>query len=119
VSTPENRRESERKSHHAVHSLQILFASETPGLLGNRLAGETIDVSTSGLGLILDQDVPVGCTLDVRVTLKDDPKRYSLSGKVRWCKPAEEKGKFAVGVALHERTDIETDLEAWKKTLSE
>jgi len=118
VSNPEDRREHKREAYHSALSLQIVFASVAPELLGKKLTAETIDISPSGLGIILDHEVPVDCTLDVRVTLKENSEKiFFLTGKVRWCKPAGETGKYAAGIALHERTDTTTDLDAWKKTL--
>lgn len=117
MSNPEDRRESKREEHHSAMSLQIVFASVAPSLLGKKLNAETIDISATGLGIVLDYEIPVDCTLDVWVTLKDDPDKFFLSGKVRWSKPAGERGKFAAGIHLHERTDTETCLSRWKKIL--
>ena len=63
----------------------------------------------------LNCEVPVNSTLDVRITLKGDFKKYFLSGKVRWCRASDVDGMFMVGVALHERTDVATDLDSWKE----
>lgn len=114
----EERRQDPRIENSSVLDLKILFASETPGLLGKNISGSTVDISVSGLGLLVDIDVPVKSTLDVRITLKGEFKKYFLSGKVRWCRPSVEEGMYALGVALHERTDVDTDLESWKIDLS-
>lgn len=111
----EEHRAHERIEDHSVLELKILFASETPGLLGKNVSGSTVDISAGGLGLSLDSDVPVNSTLDVRITLKGEFKKYFLSGKVRWCKASDIDGMFSVGVALHERTDVATDLDSWEK----
>ena len=108
-------RSDARIEDHSVLELKILFASETPGLLGKNISGSTVDVSASGLGISLDCEVPTGSTLDVRVTLKGEFKKYFLSGKVRWCKASDTAGMFLVGVSLHERTDVATDLDSWKE----
>lgn len=113
----EDRRVDPRIENPSVLDLKILFASETPGLLGKNISGSTVDISVSGLGLVVDIDVPVKSTLDVRITLKGEFKKYFLSGKVRWCKPSDDDGMYSIGVALHERTDVDTDLESWKKEL--
>ena len=110
-------RAEQRTEDHPVLDLKILFASETPGLLGKNISGSTVDVSASGLGLALDCEVPVKSTIDVRVTLKGEFKKYFLSGKVCWCNPSEEDGMYLVGISLHERTDVETDLSSWKKEI--
>ena len=115
----EEQRAHERIEDHSVLELKILFASETPGLLGKNVSGSTVDISAAGLGLSLDCEVPTDSTLDVRITLKGEFKKYFLSGKVRWCKASEVEGMYLVGVALHERTDVATDLDSWQKELGE
>ena len=118
MANQDERRVDTRIEDHSVLELKIMFASEAPGLLGKNVSGSTVDVSASGLGLSLNCEVPVDSTLDLRVTLKDDFKKFFLSGKVRWCKPSSESGMFQVGVALHERTDVDTDLDNWKKAIA-
>jgi len=115
VSNPDNRRTSKREPHQSALSLKIVFASEAPGILGRKLAGETIDISATGLGIVINYKIPIDCTLDVWVTLKESSDKYFLSGKVRWVKPAHEKWKYSTGILLHERSDTKTDLESWKK----
>jgi len=119
VTNHEERRESKRETYHTALSLQIVFASVAPSLLGKKLDGETIDISAKGLCIALNYAIPVDCTLDVWVTLKDSSKKYFLSGKVRWTKPIGNQGKFASGIYLFERTDTKTDLNDWKKILNE
>ena len=113
----EDRRADKRTSDISVLSLKIVFASETPGLLGKNLSGQTIDVSASGLGVSLNCEVPLKSNLDFWVTLNGDFKKYFLSGKVQWCKPSSEEGMYSVGIPLHERTDTATDLDSWSKDL--
>ena len=110
-------RAEQRTEEHPVLDLKILFASETPGLLGKNISGSTVDVSASGLGIALDCKVPMNSTLDVRETLKGEFTKYFLSGKVCWCHPSDEDGMYLVGISLHERTDVETDLDSWKKEI--
>lgn len=119
MSNTEERREDKREPQKSVLSVQIVFASTAPTLLGKRIAGSTVDISPNGLGILLDCEIPDDCMLDLWVTMKDDPKKYFLSGKVRWCRPADEEGMFTVGISMYERHDTETDLNEWKKVLNE
>lgn len=114
MSDYDERRAGTRTEDHSVKELKILFASETPGLLGRNVSASTVDVSATGLGITLNCNIPADSTLDMRVTLEGEFKKYFLSGKVRWCKPSDVDGQYAVGIALHERTDVATDLDSWK-----
>lgn len=111
----ENRRADKRTSLNTAVDLQIVFASEAPGLLGKRISGTTADISPGGIGINLGCEIPVDCTLDFRITLKHNAQKYFLSGKVRWCQPAKEDGQYAIGISMHERTDTDTDLDSWKQ----
>ena len=114
MSDHDERRADARTEDHPVKELKILFASETPALLGKSVSASTVDVSATGLGITLNCNIPAGSTLDMRVTLEGEFKKYFLSGKVRWCKPLDAEDQYAVGIALHERTDVATDLDSWK-----
>lgn len=116
---PENqeRRTDKRIIRTEAFSLKIIFTSENPGLLGKSLYGSTIDISASGLRLALQKQLPVDSTIDVVVILKGSPKQYFLSGKVRWCKKADDKNNYHVGVALQDLINTETDYKAWRTAL--
>ncbi|TNF33345.1 MAG: PilZ domain-containing protein [Gammaproteobacteria bacterium] len=110
----DERRAEARYSRTEHISLKIVFSSENPGLLGKNLDGKTVDVSASGLGLVLDRPIQVDSVLDVWVTLKDQNKKYFLTGNVRWCSELEVGGAYKIGLVLRERTDTVTDLAAWR-----
>ena len=118
MSDNDERRADARTDDHTVKELKILFASETPGLLGRNVLASTVDVSATGLGVSLNCNIPVDSTLDMRITLKGEFKKYFLSGKVRWCKSSDVGGQYSVGIALHERTDVATDLDSWRQEMN-
>ena len=111
------RRTEKRIDQTAAFSLKIIFTSDNPGLLGRSLYGSTIDISASGLKLVMQNELPVDSTIDVVVTLKGNPKQYFLSGKVRWCKKADDKGNYHVGIALQDLINTDTDYKEWRKAL--
>ena len=98
-------------------SLKIVFSSEHPGLLGKNLTGETLDISASGLGLLLPCSIKLDSVLDVWLSLHKENKKYFLTGNVRWCRENPDGEGFLVGLVLRERTDTITDLTSWKKSL--
>lgn len=113
---PDNkeRRVDERITQAEAFSLKIIFTSENPSFLGKSLYGSTIDISASGLRLSLQNELPIDSTIDVIVTLKGSPKQYFLSGKVRWCEKADDKGNFHVGIALQDLINTDTDYQDWQ-----
>lgn len=110
-----NRRADERHERQEALSLTIVFTSQNPGLLGRTLKGSTIDVSASGLRILLKTALPPKSTIDVSITLKDDPQKYFLSGKVRWCRETEEEGTYQIGVVIQDLINTETDYKRWRK----
>lgn len=110
----QERRGAERYALHEALDMKIVFSSENPNLLGKTLCGSTIDVSATGLRIELDKQIKVDSVLDVWVTLKNNSKRYFLTGNVRWCTEMEVGGYYQIGVILRERSDTVTDLDSWQ-----
>ncbi len=110
----QERRDSARFELKEALEMKIVFSSENPNLLGKTLCGSTIDVSASGLRIELNQLIKLDSVLDVWVTLKDNKKKYFLTGNVRWCKQMGEGEYFQIGVVLRERSDTVTDLDSWQ-----
>lgn len=110
----EERRGATRYQQKEALDIKIAFSSENPNLLGKTLSGSTVDISASGLRIELNQQIKVDSVLDVWVRLKDNSKRYFLTGNVRWCSELEQSGAYQVGVVLRERSDTVTDLASWR-----
>jgi len=112
-----NRRSEPRHQQQEALSLTIVFSSLNPGLLGKRLKGSTIDISSSGLRITLPTALEPDSTIDMSITLKDDPDKFFLSGKVRWCKEAEEPGNYHIGIVLQDLFNTDTDYKRWRKVV--
>ncbi len=110
----QDRRDARRYQLKEALNLKIVFSSENPNLLGKTLAGSTLDVSASGLRIELNQAIKIDSVLDVWVTLKDNNKKYFLTGNVRWCNAADDGSLFHIGVVLRQRSDTVTDLDSWR-----
>ena len=95
-------------------NLKIVFSSENPGLLGRKLDGSTLDVSSSGMRILLDNAIRIDSVLDVWVALKEHNRKYFLTGNVRWCNESEKPGIYQIGLVLRERSDTVTDLRSWQ-----
>lgn len=110
----EDRRAETRYEQKEDLNLKIVFSSDNPGLLGKTIDGSTIDVSASGLRIMLNHPIKIDSVLDVWVNRKEQNKKYFLTGNVRWCKETEVGGTYQVGLVLRERTDTITDLSSWQ-----
>ena len=95
-------------------SMKIVFSSENPGLLGKTMDGATVDVSASGLRIMLNQPIQIDSVLDVWVNLKEKNKQFFLTGNVRWCNETDVGGIYQIGLVLRERSDTVTDLSSWQ-----
>ena len=95
-------------------SMKIVFSSENPGLLGKTMDGSTVDVSASGLRIMLNQPIQIDSVLDVWVSLKEKNKKFFLTGNVRWCNETDVGGIYQIGLVLRERSDTVTDLSSWQ-----
>jgi len=96
-------------------SIQIVFSSENPGLLGKTIDSSAIDVSASGMKILFSHPLKKDSVLDMWVTLKGKNKKLFLTGNVRWCSELEVGGTFQAGVVFRERTDTVTDFSEWRK----
>lgn len=109
----EDRRTFRRTQKSYAVQLKIVFSSDNPRALGKVLDGSTVDVSASGLRLLMSQPLKVGSTIDINITLDRDFREYYLSAIVRWCKEMEDGG-YQAGAELQDLTDTQTDYRAWK-----
>ncbi|VAW69162.1 hypothetical protein MNBD_GAMMA09-3243 [hydrothermal vent metagenome] len=115
----EERRGARRQQVKEALNLKIVFSSENPGLLGKTINGSTLDISSTGLRIEMNQEIKIDSVLDVWVTLKDSHKKYFLTGNVRWCSETSSSGFYQIGVVLRERSDTVTDLDSWRDVFKE
>ena len=112
-----NRRSDNRHEQQEALSLTIIFTSQNPGLLGKTLQGSTVDISASGLRIMLKSALPAESTIDMSIVLKGDAEKYFLSGKVRWCREMVEEGTYQIGIVLQDLINTETDYKRWRKNI--
>ena len=90
--------------------LQVV-QSTNPDLVGITLSCTTLDISRGGLKISCDQEMPVGCVIDLWVDDSARPGKFFLSSEVRWTRE-KQAGDFHVGVKLLE--GAATDIEEWR-----
>jgi len=116
MASNEERRIEKRYKQQKTVTVKIMFASESPQLLGKKLQGSTGDVSASGIRILLNTRLSVDSTLDMTITL-DDKHKYFLSGKVRWTEPASIPGMYNIGISLQDLFNTDTDIKHWKEAI--
>ncbi|MDH5765438.1 MAG: PilZ domain-containing protein [Gammaproteobacteria bacterium] len=115
MSDHSDRRKDQRFVAPEDLSLQIVFSSEHPGLLGKTIDSSAIDISASGLKILFSHMLKKDSVLDMWITLKNENRKFFLTGNVRWCTELSGEDVFEAGVILRDRRDTVTDLVEWRK----
>lgn len=93
--------------------VKVLFSSENPSLLGKTLTTTAIEMSQKALRLEVGYPIEIDSVLDIVVTVRGIEKDYYLTGNVRYRLPSSS-GHYHIVLVLRERTDVTSDLKAWK-----
>jgi hypothetical protein len=94
------RRNSPRTLRREEVSIQVLLPSadgSSPALV---VATETVDLSPGGLRLRLPRPLQAHHIFDLCVELKEDPRRFLLTGETRWCRPCPDCPDHEVGITI-------------------
>ena len=97
-------------------SVQVLRPSLESGSSAEVVASETIDVSEHGLRLLLPEALERDRIIDICIQLRDDPKRFLLTGETRWCRYNSERQAHEVGIEILDGE--QTDYTAWSESVS-
>ncbi len=108
--------EREQRAEHRAISGERLFVQITQAsdrdLVGVTLSCKTVDASNHGIKFLVDEFIPVGCLLDLRVDDNSRPGKFFLSGNVRWTQKVGQSSTL-VGVSLQDGQA--TDIDHWKE----
>lgn len=91
--------------------VKVLDCETRPELKDTTLSCATLDVSASGMQLLLAEALPKDALLQLWVEIKGCPGKFLLSGVVRWSRPNEDE--FVCGVELKEDDEL-SDLKDWQ-----
>lgn len=93
--------------------VQVVSASESPELVGKTYFCKTLDVSESGLKIIVQNCVPNGSELELWVQIQSLSTKYFLHGFSQWCDDVRRvEGSYELGIRLSPRSD--TDFGKWQ-----
>lgn len=113
----DERREAKRMPREESVSIQLISSCEDGRCRLEVAECTTLDVSVSGLRLLLFKPLEDGRIYDVCVQLNDQPKRFLLTGETRWCRCNAEQAGYEVGIAILPGEG--TDFEVWASHLAQ
>jgi len=112
-SNPELRQEHRLLAEESIF-LQVAASSEDGAESPAMVVSHSMDISASGLLMVVDQALPIGSIYPACVVLKNPEGRFQLIAEVKWVRP--EADQWRVGLALFESEG--TDIEQWKEAIA-
>lgn len=107
---PNSGRAETRVSLEATIFLEVIASdSQTAGSV---VMCNSLDLSPSGLQVVVDEDVAVGSILRLCADIRDDDPIF-LVGEVKWKRPDEEPDAWRLGFLLYEADG--SDIDRWKR----
>ena len=106
------RRSGQRLAEKGAVFIEVMSSSDLRTGHGQILISNTIEISTSGLRVELDQAIEVETILQLAVKLGKLEAAMYVVGEVRWCAPAPDGRGFQAGFELLESEG--TDIETWR-----
>ena len=110
------RRRHPRLKEETTVEVTILSAPDVPALENRSFTCSTLDMSLYGMRLSLDQPVPVGETLELRLASRNPTGTFWHIGRVMWSKQSErDKARHLIGLQFTKTP--EATLVEWEKSL--
>ena len=111
---------TDRRKHERIEVVQAIFI-EVVGK-GSRSEAdnpivrcETVDISVGGLKILVPDEIATGSQLNLAVPMDDWKENLELVGEAMWCRPAEGKPGYWVGLELKDSS--REDMEKWCKVV--
>jgi len=113
----ENTQSSERRGDLRGFREERLFAKiikcpSDPILDGVAIGCETIDVSASGIRMVIERKIDLETELELWLDIRGIEGKFLLKGTVRWIEPDEDG--FVCGLELEDHEDT-ADLRDWQE----
>jgi len=115
TSSPEERIETRIESNFTIF-IEVVSSSVDHSSPGNVILCNSLDVSTSGLQVVVDEPIPVNSILRLCLDMKDREPIFVI-GEVKWQRPDNESEGTRIGFLLFESED--TDIKAWKDSIED
>lgn len=110
------RRAAQRMRKQETLSIQLLLPCLDEVCPARVVETVTIDVSEAGMRILLAEAIEADRLFDICIELKDNPKRFLLTGETRWCHFDDALQAYEVGIQIYDGEG--TDYDAWSSFLS-
>jgi Tfp pilus assembly protein PilZ len=117
MSTIKDRRQHVRQPRDERVVVQIVSSTRDTLPPGTVLRCSTRDISTQGLRIQFEQQVPEGFLLELWIEISNHPSKFFLAGEVKWCKELDEGKRYLLGVELKEGDS--DDFKQWQEVLGD
>ena len=112
----------ERRKYLRLPIRSTTFVELISARVGQRESGKmitctTLNVSRSGLQVVLAEELTIGAILQIGVDLPNAPRTLYLAGEVRWCIPNnDEEYPWRAGFQILNAGD--SDIDTWVAMIS-
>jgi len=96
----EDRRGARRLLREEAVRVKILASPRHPEVAGQVIDCSTVDMSATGLRLLLEAAVEPASYLELEVEMTEPDEHILLCGEVMWSRETEAQGYFLIGVML-------------------
>ncbi len=111
-------REQPRIDERSTIFIETVAASDISAQQESILICNSVEMSTNGLRVCVDDELEVGTLLQLGIQLPELEQPLYVVGDVRWCKPAHAPDTgYYVGFKLLESDS--TDFEIWSELLQD
>lgn len=115
MSTTKDRRQHVRQPRDERVVVQIVSSTRDTLPPGTVVRCSTKDVSSQGIRIQLDQQLPEGFLLELWIEISNHASKFFLAGEVKWCKELDEGKRYLIGIELKEgKTE---DFKLWQELL--
>ena len=117
MSTIKDRRQHIRQPRDERVVVQIVSSTRHTLPPGTVVRCSTKDVSSQGIRIQLDQQLPEGFLLELWIEISNHTGKFFLAGEVKWCQELDDEGKrYLIGVELKEGES--EDFKLWQEVVT-
>ncbi len=117
MSTTKERRQHIRQPRDERVVVQIVSSTRDTLPPGTVVRCSTKDVSSQGIRIQLEQQLPEGFQLELWIEISNHPSKFFLAGEVKWCEELDEGKRYLVGVEL--KAGDTDDFKQWQEVLAD
>ncbi len=115
MSTSKDRRQHARQPRDERVIVQVVSSTRDTLPPGTVVRCSTKDVSSQGIRIQLEQQLPEGFLLELLVEISNHTSKFFLAGEVKWCQELDEGKRYLIGIELKEgKTE---DFKLWQEVL--